>query len=54
MLDEIVSVIPFRDRYLVIYKSGRVLEMQLHWSDIYETADPLFRKLTFEIPRTFP
>lgn len=53
MLDEIVSVIPFRDRYLVIYKSGKVLEMLLNESR-YDYTDVTFRKAAFEIPRSIP
>jgi len=54
MLDEIVTVIPFRDRYFVIYKSGRVLEMILHYSDAYDIIDATFRRPAFEIPRIIP
>lgn len=53
MLDEIVTVIPFRDRYLVIYKSGRVLEMFLD-ETIGQQTDATFRRPAFEIPRTIP
>jgi hypothetical protein len=51
MLDEIVSVVPFRDRFLVIYRSGRVLEMAV-WVDVGDRTCANFTHPTWEIPRS--
>lgn len=49
MFDEIVNVVPWRDKYLVIYKSGRIVLME-----VFEThigLDAKFQVMPFEIPR---
>lgn len=51
MLDEIITVVPFRDLYFIVYKSGRVIEMRI--TPTFNDTAATFRTASFEIPRSF-